>query len=175
MIILGEMVIGHAFFTRFWYDRIEGGINNVLQRNAHTITCSVVWITQLVVHTEHRAKGLGTKLIRAAFDATMDSACGMVSSHPHAIRAFESATGLKIDPTVVIASNLRGLIRESKIGYLVNAISKENALNISAGQCTIDTSFFVDHTDVNQKLDEERAKGTWDLGQLSETSNYFSS
>lgn len=54
----------------------------------------VVWITQLVVDSNFRGQKIAQNLIHRSLDTNW-TICGLVSSHPYAIRALEKATRLK--------------------------------------------------------------------------------
>ena len=79
-----QTLVGHAFAVRFPYPPLGGG--------------EVIWVTQLVVDAAFRSRGVATGLCRALlklpdpFDQPF-FACGIASSHPHAVRALERATG----------------------------------------------------------------------------------
>jgi hypothetical protein len=53
---------------------------------------TVSWITQLVVHSEYRQRGVAKKLCRMAWAVDHYYAAGLVTSHPYAVRAMERAT-----------------------------------------------------------------------------------
>jgi len=66
----GDLLVGHAFATTWDY---EGG--------------TVCWVTQLVVSSDHRRRGIATVLL--GFLKTPNiTAFGLVSSHPAACLAL---------------------------------------------------------------------------------------
>jgi GNAT superfamily N-acetyltransferase len=105
----------------------------------------VTWITQLVVDQQHRSKGIATALIRKAWDTTQDFACGLVSSHPHAVRALETAIRRLCDPAMTMEHGVQ-LLELCGIPYL--KVCK--FLPVPEGGCTLNTSYYGDHTEVNQ-------------------------
>ncbi|EFJ38393.1 hypothetical protein SELMODRAFT_437314 [Selaginella moellendorffii] len=99
----------------------------------------VVWIIQLV----------------RALDGPSDVAAGLVSSHPYAIRALESATNTRVDPSF-LTQHAVGIIRSSQVPY----IHKREITGFR-----INTEFFVDHTEVNAIRDGDP---DWKLGSLED-------
>lgn len=55
---------------------------------------TVCWVTQLVVHKNHRGKGIATMLLRHAM-AESDGVYGIMSSHPYACVAAATTFGSK--------------------------------------------------------------------------------
>lgn len=147
------VVVGHAFFTRF-----------------PSPAGTVRWITQLVVHEQWRRQHIATVLLIMAIGGERDKlyAMALVSSHPYAVRALESATGVRctarvnqrIGPAVLQACTVPYLARPS--------------VSLSADACSVNTSFLVDHAGVLELLAKERANSAadparaWRLGELAE-------
>jgi len=72
-----------------------------------------VWVTQLVVQKYMRRLGLATELLSKAW--TRDAiAWGLVTSHPHSVKALERATQRKCNP-LQMAIHARQLIEASDI------------------------------------------------------------
>ena len=126
-------VVGHAFATRFRYTNVGW----------------FIWITQLVVDSSYRRRGVATKLCQIAWDVNAVAGCGIVTSHPHAIRALEKATRSHCEPGR--ADLARALLSASGIPYLQgrDIISGPHP---HTDMCTVDTGFFVDHADINQHI-----------------------
>jgi hypothetical protein len=143
----GSTLVGHVLSAKFQYR--EG---------------TVSWITQLVVHSSYRSQGIASTLCRMAWDIQADFACGLVTSHPHAVRALERATQRRCDPAV-IQQHAEGLIEASGIPYLRGC-----SLPRPGESCAISTGFFVDHTEVNQLLGRMRG---WRLGSLLDGEEFF--
>ena len=137
----GELV-GHAFAVYFDMDG---------QR--------VAWLTQLVVHSDHRRKGIATTLYCKTWDPDC-SIWGLVTSHPAAVRALEKATRRKCDPARIARSADR-LLATTPVGY---------ARGRRVVGTTIDTAFQVDHTEVNRALAETK---DWQLGDLLDGWEFF--
>ena len=83
----GESLIGHAFATTWDY---EGGDCASTFINHHLTDPwlgTVCWITQLVVSSEHRQRGIATVLL-GLLKSHNHTAFGLVSSHPAACLAL---------------------------------------------------------------------------------------
>lgn len=153
----GEL-LGHATFVLFPYEPLDG---------------RGVWISQLVVKSSVRGRGIARGLLTAAVSLSNEGdvvAAGIASSHPHAIRAFKRATtcGLDLDPDF-IASRCASLLSASNIAYLRfpnNTIfgfwhAEQDADSASL----VRSNFYVDHSEAEKALQDERE---WDLGALEE-------
>ncbi|KAG5178017.1 hypothetical protein JKP88DRAFT_270620 [Tribonema minus] len=127
-------------------------------------TGQVSWITQLVVHSEYRGRGIGKRLCRMAWAVDRYYACGLVTSHPHAVRALEAATERACDRSLAISS-AQALISHSGIPYVSQAL-----VHFEGGKCLIDTQFFVDHSEVEAVLS---GITHWRLGPLEEGKEFF--
>jgi len=83
----GNSLVGHAFATTWDY---EGGnclgtfINHHLTDPGSGTVC---WITQLVVSSDHRQRGIATVLL-GCLKGPNHTAFGLVSSHPAACLAL---------------------------------------------------------------------------------------
>lgn len=137
---IGEL-IGHAFVCTFWYTPGEYFVS---------------WITQLVVRSDSRNRGVAKKICGMALDASY-GAWGLVTSHPHAVRALERSTDRLCDH-VLIGQSFKGFIEQSKILYMQNS-----HVHVDSGECTVDTQFHIDHMEVNRLID---IQNNWTLGQL---------
>mmetsp|Transcript_14626 Transcript_14626/g.31873 ORF Transcript_14626/g.31873 Transcript_14626/m.31873 type:complete len:222 (+) Transcript_14626:115-780(+) len=146
MATINGTLVGHAFATTFPY---QGNF--------------VTWITQLCVHTDHRSRGIASRLCRLSWDIRSNFACGLVSSHPHAVRALERATQLRCDPELSMR-HASGLVEACEVPYVRGCAMS------SSGACAINTSYFVDHTCVNQLVADTP---DWRLGALGDGEEYF--
>jgi GNAT superfamily N-acetyltransferase len=79
-------IVGSAFYTRFKWGA------------GHAI-----WVTQLCVHKVHRGRGLAKRLLSALVAQEGTVACGLVTCHPHGIRALESVSLAALIPWLVRA------------------------------------------------------------------------
>ncbi len=124
------------------------------------------WVTQLVVTTVWRRRGIASQLIRTAVNQAEQGipffAVGVASSHPAAIRAMEKGVGSRCSAEM----NQRlaaEVMAACTVPYLKQA-------PLSSDRCTVDTCFFIDHSGVLNVLATEVARGesepdrAWSLG-----------
>lgn len=124
-----------------------------------------VWITQLVVHSGHRGKGVAQRLCSLSWEPHSD-AWGLVSSHPYAIRALETATARFCDPAL-IKERASKLVSPCPVSYIQDA----KLVYPEEGGTLINTEFFVDHDEVNDIA--MKMGDSWKLGNLHEGMEYF--
>jgi hypothetical protein len=136
-------LIGHAMFKLFDF--------------ASQLT-RVCWITQLVVHTDHRRQGIAKKMIQEASKGS--SLVCIVSASPFAVRAIgklcDLANPLQVRiqietetceavrspiETDLVSETFTDLVRASGIKYLMN-----KSIYITKDHSWINTGFFVEHT-----------------------------
>ena len=144
-----EKVIGHAIGKRFLYPELEG---------------TVSWITQLVVHSDFRNKGISTRLCTMAWGHKNNVACGLVTSHPYSIRALEKSTNCIIDMEKILLHGSK-LIEACQIPYLLSA---ETFFNES--RCVLNTQFYVSHEEINKII---RETDDWNLGEVKDGEEFF--
>lgn len=132
---------------------------------------TVSWVTQLVVHSDFRNKGIAKNLLYTIWGLTDHFAWGICSANPYAIRALEKATRRRSIPER-IKKNERKL---KKIGYEnLPYINKNTEIVINEKKSIIDTKFFVSHDDVKQKIDKVTTDDSpWLLGDLNEGEEWF--
>ena len=125
-----KAIVGHCFFV---------GVGQT------------VWITQLVVHSDFRGRGVATTMLHMALGLDWQLAC-IVSSHPYAIRGFEHAAGLRAvrDPLVMEAC---------PVPYL-----KGKRAVVDEHQSVVDTEFPISHAEIEPVLCAEVLAGKWRLG-----------
>lgn len=143
---VGGTLVGHAFVTNFPYN-----------------SSSVSWITQLCVHNDYRGRHIASQLCRMAWDVSSEFACGLASSHPYAVRALERATQRRCNPTMIMQHG-RNMVAASGIPYLSGCGMS------TSGACALNTSFFVDHTEVDRLA---AAVPGWCLGSLPDGEEYL--
>ncbi|KAK0493342.1 hypothetical protein EDD18DRAFT_1179631 [Armillaria luteobubalina] len=151
-------LVGHAFATQWNYGSGQ-----------------VSWITQLVVHTNHRRRGIATMLLRMLRNGSGSSAFGLVSSHPAACMAL-SAIGdqhwinnIDLD---FIRKNAPGMLSATTVDYLKNAQLRGSLFEekpVAGTVSSIDTKFYVDRGEPLAVLKAHIASsGSWPLGELLE-------
>lgn len=122
----------------------------------------ISWITQLVVSTTHRGLRLSENLIKIAcqFDVARKYAYGLVSYHPFAIKAFESAIGQKCD-IAWIKTVADEIMDNVQIPYLKG---KYHEINVEVVRCVMKTEFPADHSEAD---DQRYLLGSrWSLGDV---------
>lgn len=144
---LTGQIVGHAVYKLF--DVPDIGL--------------VGWITQLVVHTEYRGHKIAGTLIRNVLHHEPDGV-GLISSHPYAIKALERATRRTCLSEITL-HHIQKIIDHSGIKYLQCGI-----LKCDHEKSLIDTTFAVDHTEINKILDK---MNDWRLGQLPDDHEFI--
>jgi GNAT superfamily N-acetyltransferase len=127
------------------------------------LSYAAVWITQLVVKTEHRRRGIATRICRSAIDregsgsgesASASVAC-IASSNPYSVRALEVAAGSRCCARF-IREWYHVCASSSGVPYL-------RGRPFHSAHCTVDTAFYVDSSELTEnesvrRLDEA---GKW--------------
>lgn len=95
--LLSGELIGHAFYCLFPFN--QGIIFFLKHKNNQLNVANILiiegkggWITQLVVHSEHRNKKVATNMIERVWRDNNLLALGVVSSHPYSIKAVQTAS-----------------------------------------------------------------------------------
>lgn len=149
---------------------------------------TVCWVTQLVVHTHFRERGLATGLLNHLRQDD-DFIYGIMSSHPAACLAAAKAFGSKshtalqcceydVDISIggintvavgFIRDNAEPLMKTSPISYVKEAElrgSLFDSKDTNGVVSSVDTKFFVDHTEPLEALAWAREGLEWPLGEL---------
>jgi hypothetical protein len=130
-----QQLIGHAFFTIFY-----------MLPNAQF---EIRWVTQLVVHANYRHHKVAQNLLLHSL-GTQAQGYGLVTSHPHAVRALERAVRHKcfnLDP-----EGAKRILQQSEIPYLH---STRVEICCDQTRSLINTKFLVDHGEVEKALKKE--------------------
>lgn len=137
-----DILLGYATGTKFYDAKLRG---------------PVLWITQLVTHTDARQQGVGSRLCYTAWNANKDCfACGLVSSCPYAVKALQTAVGYLTAPKLVLAHG-QSMLQQSGIPHLQGIRTSFNA-----GRCVVDSQHFVSHHELQDMLD--KVHKDWELG-----------
>ncbi|CAF1196336.1 unnamed protein product [Adineta steineri] len=152
-------LIGHAFCTYAKYDPLNG---------------NAVWITQLVVDSSYRRRGVAGTLLSMATNNVEDVViAGLVSSHPYAVMSLCNACNRIPINLKFIADHAENVIRVCNIPYvshtqIVGSIfDKQPPLAVDIDQqpiSLVNTDFFVDHKELLVILENISKK--WLLGPL---------
>jgi hypothetical protein len=130
---VSDVIVGYAIYTRYYCEPVKGYVG---------------WVTQLCVDSDHRSRGIAKSLCKIACKPT-DQACGIVSSHPYAVRALERATGRQCSPEL-INQYAKELIECSRVPYV-----QGKELRICSRMSSINTQFPVDHSELLTLLEKE--------------------
>jgi GNAT superfamily N-acetyltransferase len=169
--LVNDRVVGHAFYTRFWFEPLKGEpcCTAFLVTHPCCFAGYACWITQLCVDKDLRNQGIAKRLCGMVWAADDDVASGLITSHPYAVRALEAATGERCQ-VATIREHASALIAASGVPYV-------QKLGLASEGVTIDTTFFVDHSEINVLVAEEikRQDGRfpWELGTLPDGHEFF--
>lgn len=151
-VVVDGRVVGNAFACRWKFnDR------------------TVCWITQLVVHRDYRERGFAVGLLNVLKED--DDIYGLVSSHPAACVAAARAFGSIISNVNLdfIKKNAKGIMESSPVSYVRDAQlhgSLFNARETDGSVSSVDTNYYVDHTEPLEALSLVRETFDWPLGEL---------
>jgi hypothetical protein len=132
---VGDILIGHVFFTMFY----------MLPHCEYEVR----WVTQLVVHSNYRRQKVAQNLLLHSL-GTQAQIFGLVTSHPHAVRALERAMRYKCHN--VHPNNVKEILERSGISYLHPS---KIGIHCSETQCILNTKFYVNHDETQKALDRE--------------------
>lgn len=152
---INDVLVGQAFISRW-----------------HIANMKVCWVTQLVVHKDHRERGLATELLSAA-KREGDDAYGIMSSQPAACLAAMRGLGHLQDISRIsfdfIQKNASSIIEASPVAYVREARLRGTVFGDDGRlTCGADTAFYVDHREPDQALARIKTKMAWPLGDLPE-------
>lgn len=95
-------------------------------------------------------------------------ACGIATSHPHAVFAVISALNKSLETDRTI-SHANRIIKSSNIPYLQNS-QLEIFVENSNFTSKIKTDYFVDHTEINSII---KSINDWKLGSLEDGEEFL--
>lgn len=106
-----------------------------------------VWITQLVVNSSYRKHGIAKRLLQSAWGFSDYSAWGLATANSITIKALESVTWRKVEPTEILdhIDDIRALC--DSLPYPTGSIS------LDANTAFINTSFPIErekHADIDK-------------------------
>lgn len=134
-------------------------------------SCGVVsWVTQLVVHEEHQHSDVGKTLLFTIWQFTDHFAWGLITANPYAVRALEKATRRRCLPASI--EKHREVL--TRLGTrIVPYADPSRETIITSDESRINTSFFLDHSSLPERLSKATERAPWRLGQLSEGWEWF--
>lgn len=124
---------------------------------------TIDWVTQLVVHTDHRHRGVATQLLFTFWGFSDHAAWGLVTTNPYAVRALERITHRRCD-LAVIGEHLAE-IRAAGDGI---PYARGRAIEVNATRSMINTEFFISHEKLPDKLRRAKESAPWQLGEIAE-------
>jgi 2-polyprenyl-3-methyl-5-hydroxy-6-metoxy-1,4-benzoquinol methylase len=132
---------------------------------------AVSWVTQLVVHEEHRRSDVGKTLLFTIWQFSDHFAWGLVTASPYAVRALEKATRRRCSP-INIAEHQDEI---KKLGIkMVPYIADSRRITIDTRGSRIDTRFFLDHSQLRNMLNDVIGEDKpWTMGPLEEGWEWF--
>jgi len=132
---------------------------------------NVIWVTQFVIHENHRNMGVGKYLLFRIWGFSSFFAWGLLTANPYAVRALEKATRRRCEPAR-IKRNGQQLFNFGKNN--VCYVDNEKVKEVTDKTSKINTNFFVDHSELNTMLSNITSKDNpWLLGQLDEGWEWF--
>lgn len=125
---------------------------------------NVAWITQFVVHQEHRQVDVGKRLLFTLWKFSDHFAWGLLSANPYAVRALEKATRRRCQPALIAKYAVELLdLGKKQVHYLRDA--SNFAVNESGSR--VDTEFYLDHSELPSMLSNVTSeRKPWTLGDL---------
>ena len=118
---------------------------------------TMTWVMQLVVSTNHRNKGIGSRLLHSIWGFSDDFAWGLATTNPCTVKALERATFRKCDPKVISANSAYIKKLAEEIGFVT-----DNRYCISDKESQAYTDFYVDNSEFTKGLNKKE----WRLGEL---------
>ena len=109
----------------------------------------VTWITQLVVHKAYRNKGIAKNILLSVWGFSDHKAWGIVSANPYAVRALEKVTRRRALP-----ERIKQDIDKLRVVGLKNIwfIKEDTEFVIDQRNSKVNTEFFVDHENIQEKI-----------------------
>lgn len=130
----------------------------------------VSWITQFVVHSDHRRSGVGKRLLFSFWRFSDHHCWGLLSCNPYAIRALEKATRRRCN-SARIKKNHKKLFNHGI--KTVEYVNKECQISCSVEGACINTNFHIDHSSLDEFINSASRTTPWVLGNLEEGWEWF--
>ena len=126
----------------------------------------ISWVTQLVVHSDHRRRDVGKRLLFSIWEVSDHFGWGLVTANPYAVRALEKATRRRCDP-YRIARNHKRLLRLGSTCMPYVKVSTECV--VDDGNSRLNTEFLIDHSELAFMLEDVvKPEVPWTLGLIPE-------
>jgi 2-polyprenyl-3-methyl-5-hydroxy-6-metoxy-1,4-benzoquinol methylase/GNAT superfamily N-acetyltransferase len=124
----------------------------------------VCWVTQLVVHSDHRNLDVAKTLLYSLWGFSNHYCWGLVSANPFAVRALEKATRRRCEPARIV-DDKDFLLRfgEKWTSY----VTQNTETDVDQNSSQINTRFDLDHSEVPRMVAAVQQYGIdWKLGEL---------
>ncbi|KAF2495638.1 hypothetical protein BU16DRAFT_572867 [Lophium mytilinum] len=154
-------------------------IGNVLACRWQYQGRSICWITQLVVSSTYRKRGVATRMLTELQEGEPKRAFGILSSHPAAILATLRAFGRGIEDVdlSMTQEHANAIMKISPVRYVHTATLRGSLFGNNKADGVIssaNTNFWVDHQEPVEALEEVRKRGViWPFGDLLEGHEYL--
>ena len=136
--------------------------------NKHRV---ISWVTQLVVHSEHRHKDIGKTLLFSIWGFSNQYAWGLTTASPYAVRALEKATRRRCLPPRIKKNKI--LLKNVGV-ECVPYVRSEQDIVIDDHASKINTEFYVDRSEMSEMLENVMTiENPWLLGSLEEGWEWF--
>jgi len=131
----------------------------------------IVWVSQLVVHRDHRDYGIGTNLLYSVWQFSDCFAWGLATANPRAVRALERATRRRVDAGVVRDNAPRLLpALQQHVRYIPGSLVVERGRPAPR----VDTEFHIDLSEMATLRSLSIVPGRrWQLGALPSGQEWF--
>ena len=139
------------------------------------------WITQLVVHSAHRNRGVATAMLRGLWGGEDVWAYGIASAQPFACMALARACdggradggsgGIAGVDLSFLRDDVEGVMKASPLRYVREGKVRGTLFNRDGmgGEvvCVVDTGFWVSHEEPMRAIEVLRGMGReWPLGEV---------
>jgi len=131
----------------------------------------VSWVTQLVVHEDHRRQDVGKTLLFSIWRFTDHFAWGILTASPFAVRALEKATRRRCEPGWI----QRYATQLSQLGHkVVPYLANSTEVVVDSDDSRANTQFFLDHSQLEGMLSAATdSTKPWKLGPLPDGWEWF--
>lgn len=131
----------------------------------------ISWVTQLVVHEDHRKRNVGKSLLFAIWTFTDHFAWGLLTANPYAIRALEKATRRRCQPARISRNHRK--LRGFALQY-VNYVTENTVIKVNKELARINTEFLINHATLPEMLAAVTTPSVpWLMGPIEEGWEWF--
>jgi len=140
-------------------------------KNKQEKTDIISWVTQLVVHQDHRQKGVSKELLFSFWGFSTYYAWGVMSSNPYTIRSLEKMTCRRVQP-LELKREMSSIISFGK--EYVSYLNEQTEFIINSEGSKVNTEFPASLSKVKEKLNNVTSPTVpWELGSIDEGWEWF--